>query len=517
MTNEKIYVHSYTRGDGTKVKDYYRNNPAGSDPNGNSGGFGTVDENSFGNTNSFSGNSDFPQFPKTQEQPEQNPDLQPAPVTLNGFVEYNNELQPYSNIKPSPENSGLYNELIKSTQPESQKLQFDENTASDNVNSAIDIAKYITNFNVKNNPNLKENLAEKFSNAVGKVKEVFNKARNIEQNLLNKLTNAKDQTEYSQNYQDYIKIKQSNNKQNDALKRVDYYNQIGEYSLAAEELEKFKADFDTVVDFTRKNRPIQQTPPEQNPGNVEKWMHKPVTTLNASIIRNAGKITNNKDYQKLGDDIDKYVMPQEYEKPLSMGSAIAAKPLIDVGMGIYNLAGATDANAMWQAASYDFGFSKDYVKKNGSLVYGINNLPSKELQNIVRNKLKGQLNTDDALGIIYHSKSDLAKQIANSPEIKNKFQNFKGDLLSGKVIKGESDKLRSNQNLGLSLGNSDFVYMFIDKDKSLCTVTLDTYDFNAHDPDWKVQVARVVQDKGLIRNYYSLIISRTPQKVWIKW
>jgi len=94
---------------------------------------------------------------------------------------------------------------------------------------------------------------------------------------------------------------------------------------------------------------------------------------------------------------------------------------------------------------------------------------------------------------------------------------FAVESLSGKVVKGKSAGLQSSQNLSLALGNSDFVYMFIDKDKSLCSVTLDTYDFNAHDPDWKVQVARVVQDKGLIRNYYSLIISRTPQNVWSKW
>lgn len=46
---------------------------------------------------------------------------------------------------------------------------------------------------------------------------------------------------------------------------------------------------------------------------------------------------------------------------------------------------------------------------------------------------------------------------------------------------------------------------------------MDTYDFNKNDPNWKVQIARLTQDLGTIRNYYVLIIVKASEYIWKNW
>ena len=127
------------------------------------------------------------------------------------------------------------------------------------------------------------------------------------------------------------------------------------------------------------------------------------------------------------------------------------------------------------------------------------------------------MGTNDALGYIYQSHSNLAKEIAGSPELKKHFQENKGKLLNKEVVKGGSTRFTSSSNLSKALGHADFVYTYIEESGNLCTVVMDTYDFNKFDPDWKVQIASMAQELGTIRNYYEIIIIKTPEYIWKNW
>jgi len=66
--------------------------------------------------------------------------------------------------------------------------------------------------------------------------------------------------------------------------------------------------------------------------------------------------------------------------------------------------------------------------------------------------------------------------------------------------------LIKKENLKLALGHADILYTTLTENGDLYALVLDTYDFNANDPDLKVQQARAAQEARLIRNYYILSI-----------
>ena len=48
-------------------------------------------------------------------------------------------------------------------------------------------------------------------------------------------------------------------------------------------------------------------------------------------------------------------------------------------------------------------------------------------------------------------------------------------------------------------------------------IILDTYDFNKNDPNWAVQIARQVEEAGIIREYHTLILVEIDMYTWLKW
>ena len=84
-------------------------------------------------------------------------------------------------------------------------------------------------------------------------------------------------------------------------------------------------------------------------------------------------------------------------------------------------------------------------------------------------------------------------------------------LKSGGVIKDASTHFESDRNLKLALGHADILYTTMTPEGDLYALVLDTYDFNANDPDWKVRIARAVQDAGCLRNYYTLNVIFIPK------
>ena len=84
-------------------------------------------------------------------------------------------------------------------------------------------------------------------------------------------------------------------------------------------------------------------------------------------------------------------------------------------------------------------------------------------------------------------------------------------LIKGEVIKEASTYFASNENLQKALGHADILYTTLSENGDLYALVLDTYDFNADDPDWKVRIARNAQEAGLLRNYYTLMVIIIPK------
>lgn len=158
------------------------------------------------------------------------------------------------------------------------------------------------------------------------------------------------------------------------------------------------------------------------------------------------------------------------------------------------------------------------VKKKGALVWSISDLPpNQDFQKIVQTKVKQQLGQKDSMGVIFKSDSDISREVAISPEIKQHFLENKDILLNQKVVKNRSTYFQSNKNLGKAIGHCDIVYSYLDNNGNLISLLLDTYDMNKNDTDWKVQLAHQVQEKGEFRTYYSIFITKTNHRILQKW
>jgi len=316
--------------------------------------------------------------------------------------------------------------------------------------------------------------------SIDKLVAVYNKSVDYTEKLLDKMINTSNQSEYKKLYNKYSRQKQFNDKNEYAIKKIKYSAQNKNYEILVDELNKYKSDFKKVVAQNSEQRPLVR-------------VKSSIDSLNSDKI-------NSLVYQ------------------FSRNNPDIAKAMIDGGMFTYNIKyNMPDAKEMWKASSFDFKHSKKYIQKNGGIMYNIDEIPHGELRDIVKNKVKGQLEKQNSVGIIYNSKSRLSRQLGQSPELKNYFMKNKDKIINGQVVKGGSAYFNSNQNLSKALGHADIVYMFVDNNSDLNAVVLDTYDFNKNDTDWKVIMARGTQDAGIIRNYYSINVVKVPKKTWNSW
>lgn len=311
---------------------------------------------------------------------------------------------------------------------------------------------------------LKKVKAEEVSETLKRIQAGQQESIIREQLTLDYLTKIKNQTEYQKVYKQYLALRRLNREMNESMARLKYLNNQNNIEGVVNELENMNTNFDEVKQQIKDMNPL----PKHN-----------------------------------------QTLPARNEGP---------KQTIDILMSGFNLACNTpDAAALWDVASEDFDLSKDYITQNGALIYNLYNLPSKELQDIVQKKVQGQLGVQNLPGIILKSDKRLSQEIAISPELKHYYLKNKDNLQRGEVIKGGSTKFDSSENLAKAIGHSDILYSYIDKQGDLTSVILDTYDFNKDDPRWSVQEARKAQDQGTIRNYYEIIITKTPKSVLEQW
>lgn len=319
--------------------------------------------------------------------------------------------------------------------------------------------------------------------AVKEIKAAQIKSDNLSKQYLEQLINTKDQAEYSRLLKNFQEQKSIGEKIKSKVARIEYAIEKGKKDAVINELKNFQSDFDDVMKRIHQINPLNRI-------NWRKEMQSSSPVL----------------YRKYMDSYSNYEAPI-YPK----------KKLIDAGMALKNVNdNMNNAKEFWKASSHDFKDSKDYINRNGSLVYSVSDLPTKEFQEIVRKKLEGQFGKSDTLGVIFKPHSDISQLLSQSKEIISFFQKNIKPLLNGEIV-NSSSYFNSDSDLKYSLGHADIVYAHINKQGYLKLIILDTYDFNKDDPDWKVKIARQVEEAGIIREYYTLMLVEIDMNTWLKW
>lgn len=367
------------------------------------------------------------------------------------------------------------------------RMKLNENNAQDEesgkINKVIGTAKNIVKLAASGLVALSKSQKEQLNQSIKTMEDSYQKSVKREQTTLDYLTKTKSQPEYKKLFDKYVKLRESNAKKHESLNKIRYAVSNDDYKSVLSGLDNYKSNFDEVVNKNRTGRPLLKSQPFVNIPSS----YYPVE--NSIIEANKKNIPN------------------------------IQRKVVDAGMFLYNakLRGKIqDADEMWKASSHDFAQSRNYVNENGSLVYSISNLPSDELQNVVKLKLK-KSNVDDSIGIIFKSTSEMSKQISVSKELKEYFLKNEKRLLSGQIAKNGGIYLQNNLNLALSLAHVDIPYMYIGVDGDLYSLILDVYDFEPNSKNWKVRQAAGAQEGGYARKYYSIHVVKTPCEIWQEW
>ncbi len=194
-------------------------------------------------------------------------------------------------------------------------------------------------------------------------------------------------------------------------------------------------------------------------------------------------------------------------------SAILNKLILDLGINTYGkyILKQDDAVNMWNIASKGVTQKsiEEYIKRNGKIYNNIedivNDFPQYKEQ--IKSKVKSQFGKEDVPGIVFHENSSIANAVNQSNELKKFIDQNYLDLKSGKEIKGKSISFENNGNLHNALGKVDILSAKSNNDY-VDIVVLDTYDFNPHDKNWKVQMGSRVQEANLLAPYYTIIKCR---------
>ena len=489
MANEKeVHVNGYVRRDGTEVSEYYRSTPEGSGLFGNSSGGLFNNNSSFGQNTLFGPIEDntqqqeqtgFPTLPETQDIPQDSGNYQYSPDSV-----FNSPVGNYLQQNQAPQEA-----------VENQELNIHAFEAEQQVNDVLNSIKNIDKNQIRN-----VHMKDRINKMLDSLTQTHTKSRELEQKALDKLINSPNQQEYQKTYKTYIEIKANNDLKADNINRIKFAAKNNNIPMLYNELNNYKSDFDTVTKTYRQKNPL-------------KYVGKPLTYYTTLMhdevpINHANNYTYSPQHRAevLNDIFNEPKSPHKIKTDTIMGTFnnLTVNKLIP------------DASAMWDMSSYDFTQSKDYVNKNGALIGSNSDIKNKELQYLVKDKVKRSYGADDSIGMIFNSNSNLSKEMAKSSEYKKLFLENKNELLNYQVVKDKSSKFNSSLNSILAIRRFDVPYMFIDANGDFCTIALDAYDF-AKGENWFIDQAAKAQDRGYARKYYTLHVTKTPKSVWGSW
>lgn len=494
MENKLVHVNSYTKDDGTHVKEHYR---------------GRV----------HSGNV---QEPREERDPmtdctrvpgdSQNPigDCM-SDKTNDPFAIMYSKLKQGANQQNFIPQKGLTNNLVlEGGVSTTVGGGFDfSNIGSALISAAmiavsvgVEAAKIAAKMKNANQNEIKY-LKPQMNNHIEKIKETQKISDYVEKMNLEKLVETKDKEEYANLYKTFTQQKELNAKNKQTISRIEYAAQNDDYETVASELNNYQENHKNAANInlqdgkmfieSRPNSAIKNTAPMPSP------------YINAQTSPDWAKEAKD----KAAKDFKDFKRTGMHDHPAFEKNAIH--------MGMFKLANfdnSYDAKELWKVAAYNFEQSRDYIKQNGYLVNSTSTLPP-ELKTFVSNKLQEQLGVRDAKGIIFKPDSTLSQSIINSSEFQKFIQENINKMLKGQVI-NDSINFDVTKNTHYSLGHADIIDAYIDANGNINAKVIDTYDFNKGDDDWKVEWAYNVQQKGMVTNFYTINIILIPAKEWVK-
>lgn len=352
---------------------------------------------------------------------------------------------------------------------------------------AVKVAAELSKAAKTSNSNKITELKPQLNNQIVKIKETQKLSDSLEKMNVEKLTNTKKQEEYSNLYKTLLRQKQFNEKNKQAVARIEYAAQNNDYETVVDELNSFQNNYKEISSANSASSPMPS--PYLNSQTSPDW----TTEARAQAVKNFEQfkrtgLHDHPDWEKLAIDLGMYK--------------------------VANIDKAYDAKELWKVAVYDFERSGQYIGKNGYKVNSTSEL-TPELKSFVSNKLQSQIGVSDSKGIIFKPDSTLSKAIIDSTEFQRFVQNNVTKMLSGQVVNG-SINFDVTKSTHYALGHTDIIDAYIDAEGNLRAKVIDTYDFNKNDPDWKVEWAWNVQEHGLLTNFFTINIIVIPAQEWIK-
>lgn len=314
--------------------------------------------------------------------------------------------------------------------------------------------------------------------AIKDIKETQKLFDTAEKMNIDKLVNAKNQEEYSKLYKVLTQQREINSANKNAIARIEYAAENDDFQTVVDELQIYQDNSQAFKDTV---------------SNVKKSVSK-TPKLNIELDDNL---------------FNSLLRTGLHKHPYIEKGALKAGMLYQA---VKN--DAYDANKLWDVSAYNFENSGDYIAKNGYKVNSVSELPS-DLQNFVSNKLNEQIAVPDAEGIILKPDSSLSKSILRSKEFKAFLGNNIHKILAGQSVKG-SVNFTGWTDTHLSLGHADIIDTFMDSKGNIYAKVIDTYDFNKDDPFFLVEWAHNLQDLKMLKNFFTINILFIPPSEWVK-
>lgn len=494
MTEKLVHVNSYTKDDGTHVKEHYRGGLA---------------------------RSDYEQEPKEEREPLWDcykvPTDGPSPLgdcmsdkTNDPIAILLYKLQHGANQQNFIPQKGMTNNLVlEGGVSTTVGGGFDmSNIGSVLISAAMiavkvgveaaKVAAQMKNASQKQINTLKPQL----NNQIMKIKQNQEISDLVEKMNLEKLVKTKDQKEYANLYETFTQQKELNSKNKQSIQRIEYAAQNNDYETVENELNTYQDNHKNTANNLQNRKMYIESRPNSAINNSAPL---PSPYYNAQTNPDWGKEAKNQTKKDFND----FKRTGMHDHPLG------EKGSINFGMFLMSqFRDSYDAKELWKAAAYNFEQSADYINKNGSLVESVSHL-SPKLKTFISNKLQQQIGIKDTKGIIFNPDSTLSKSIVKSTEFQKFLKDNINQMLKGQVING-SINFDVTNNTHYSLGHTDVIDAYIDANGNFNAKVIDTYDFNENDPDWKVEWAHNVQEKGMMTNFYTINIIFIPAKEWVK-
>lgn len=314
--------------------------------------------------------------------------------------------------------------------------------------------------------------------AIKDIKETQKFFDTAEKMNIDKLVNAKNQEEYSKLYKVLAQQREINSANKNAIARIEYAAENDDFQTVLDELQIYQDNSQAFKDTV---------------SNVKKSVSK-TPKLNIELDDNL---------------FNSLLRTGLHKHPYIEKGALKAGMLYQA---VKN--DAYDANKLWDVSAYNFEKSGKYIEENGYKVNSVSEFPH-ALQNFVSNKLYKQIGIPDAKGIVLKPDSSLSKSILQSNEFKEFLSNNIHKILAGQAVKGSVNFTGWN-NTHLSLGHADIIDVFMDSKGNIYAKVIDTYDFNKDDPFFLVEWAHNLQDLKMLKNFFTINILFIPPSEWIK-